>query len=198
MRVQIVLMALLIGAVTLRAQTTRAVSEPDATAAIGALRGELIDSFNKADLPRLLSHLDDDVVVTWQNGEVCRGPDQVKQYYDKMMTGPDRRVESASADPKVTDRHVYGDWALSWGVMNDEFKMKDGTVLKLDSRFTATIARRGDVWKVTGMHVSANVFENPILSYAMKRAALISGVVAGVGGAVVGLIVGRLSKRKPA
>ena len=78
------------------------------TQAIGLLRQELIDSFNKGDLDRLLSHLDPDVVITWQNGEVCRGPTAVRAYYDKMMKGPDRRVEKVSADPKVDDRHVAG------------------------------------------------------------------------------------------
>ncbi len=56
----------------LSAQTTQAVAVTDADpmAAINSLRSELVDSFNKGDLDRLLSHLDPDVVVTWQNGEV--------------------------------------------------------------------------------------------------------------------------------
>src|SRR4029079_5669547 len=98
-----------------------AVSADDPTQAIGQLRQELIDSFSKGDLDRLLSPLDPDVVITWQNGEVCRGPAAVRAYYDKMMKGPERRVEKVSADPKVDDRHVYGDWAVSWGSMNDHF-----------------------------------------------------------------------------
>lgn len=188
--------AVLVCVGTLHAQSSQPVAAADAGSAIAALRGELIDSFNKGDLPRLLSHLDDDVVVTWQNGEVCRGPDEVKRYYDKMMTGPDRRVESVHADPKVKDRHVYGDWALSWGLMNDEFKLTDGSMLKLDSRFTATIARRGDVWKVTGFHASTNAFDNPILSYAMRRAATTAGLIAGVVGLTGGVVVGLMLRRR--
>ncbi len=198
MRIRMVpIIALLLTSATL-AQTTRPVTGDDPMAAITALREELVDSFNKADMPRLLSHLDPDVVATWQNGEVTRGAAEVQQYYDKMMTGPDRRVQSARADPKVTDRHLYGDWAVSWGKMNDEFVMTDGATLKLDSRFTATIARRGEEWKVTSFHVSANVFDNPILGIAAKKAGLIAAAVAGVGGLIVGAVVGRILKRKPA
>jgi ketosteroid isomerase-like protein len=181
----------------LAAQATRAsVTEPDPTAAITALRNELIDSCNKGDLPRLLSHLDDDVVVTWQNGEVCRGPAAVKAYYDKMMTGPNKIVAAIHADPKVIGRHVYGDWAVSWGEMNDHFTLTDGRDLPLNSRFTSTIARRGDAWKVTSFHVSVNAFDNPILGYAARKGATWAGVIAGVVGLLVGVLAGWVLARR--
>jgi ketosteroid isomerase-like protein len=171
------------------AQATAPATPADPTAAIAVLRNDLIDSFNKGDLPRLLSHLDDDAVITWQNGEVCHGPAELKSYYDKMMTGPDRRVQSAQAEPKVTGRQVYGDWAVTWGEMNDHF------VLSPASRFTATTVRRGDVWKVAAFHVSMNAFDNPILSYAVKRTVGFTAAVAGVVGLVIGLIAGRMSRK---
>jgi uncharacterized protein (TIGR02246 family) len=191
------------------AQTTRpattqpaAVTTADPTQAIAQMREELIDAFNKGDLDRLLSHLDPDVVITWQNGEVCRGPEAVRAYYNKMMTGPDRRVDKASADPKVDDRHVYGDWAVSWGRMNDHFVLTDGAQLAMDSRFTATIAKRGDVWKVASFHASVNAFDNPILGMAARKAgswALMIGILAGVViGLVVGIMIGRRRAPKPA
>lgn len=198
MRFRLFLLAATSWATIAAAQTTTPVTTPDATAAIAMLRDDLIDSFNQGDLPRLLSHLDDDVVVTWQNGEVCRGPDEVKRYYDKMMTGPDRRVQRVHAEPKVTDRHVYGDWAVSWGEMNDHFVLTDGTDLDFGSRFTATTAKRGEVWKVTSFHASVNAFDNAILSYAQKRVGLIAAAVTGVAGLIVGLAIGLLKKRKPA
>ncbi len=196
MRVTTWVLISLILASPLLAQTTQPVTTEDPTTAIGALRAELVDSFNSRDLPRLLSHMDPDVVITWQNGEVSRGPDEVRKYYDKMMTGPDRRVETIQADPKVTDRHVYEDYAVSWGTMNDEFVLTDGTRLKLDSRFTATIARRGAAWKVTSFHVSANVFDNPIMNYALKRTATITAIVAGLVGVVLGFFITKLVRRK--
>lgn len=178
------------------AATTTGVTSNDPTQAITLLREDLIDSFNKGDLDRLLSHLDPEVVITWQNGEVCHGPEEVRAYYNKMMTGPQRRVEKVSADPKVEGRHIYGDWAVSWGAMNDHFVLSDGSDLAMNSRFTATIARRGDVWKVTSFHVSVNAFDNPILGLAEKKVggwALAIGIVAG---ALVGLLIGVLIARR--
>lgn len=179
------------------AQTSQPVKEADPTAAITALRSSLVDSFNKGDLDRLLSHLAPDVVITWQNGEICRGPEQVRTYYNKMMNGPDKIVASVHSDPQVTDRKVYGDWAVSWGVMNDHFKLTDGRDLKMDSKFTATIARIGEEWKVTSFHLSVNAFDNSILSLAMSKTATWTGIAAGAIALILGIIVGRMGRRKP-
>jgi ketosteroid isomerase-like protein len=169
------------------------VTTADPMQAINRLRQELIDSFNKGEVDRLLSHLDPDVVVTWQNAEVCRGPEAVRAYYDRMMTGPDRIVAKVTANPAVDDRHIYeGDWAVSWGNMHDHFELTDGKSLQFDRRFTATIARRGEAWKVTSFHVSINAFDNPILKIVGRKVGTWAGVIGGVVGIVIGIIVGRM------
>lgn len=193
-----VAMAVLIWVAAASAQTTQAYNDADPTAAIQSLREDLVDSFNKGDIDRLLSHLAPDVVITWQNGEVCRGPEQVRAYYDKMMTGPDRVVVSVESNPQITHRQVYGDWAVSWGLMNDCFRLTDGSDLDMDSKFTATIARFGDVWKVTSFHLSVNAFDNAILSRAIQRTALWTGVLVGIIALIVGMVLGRWGKRKSA
>ena len=196
------MLMLLMASPVARAQTTQAtgaaVTEPDPLVAINLLRSELVDAFNKADVDRLLSHLDPDCVITWQNGEVCRGPAAVKAYYDRMMAGPNHVVAKLSCSPVVDDRHVYGDWAVSWGNLHDDYVLNDGTSFRFDSRFTATIARRGDVWKVTSFHASVNAFDNPILGIAAKKVGTWVGIVAGAIGVVIGLIIGLIVGRKKA
>lgn len=178
------------------AEPAAPVTASDAETAIGALRTELVDSFNKGDLDRLLSHLDPDVVVTWQNAEVCRGPAAVKAYYDKMMRGPNPVVAKLSANPVVDDRHIYGDWAVSWGNLHDQYELKDGSAFKFDSRFTATIARRGAVWKVTSFHASVSAFDNPVVMIAAKKGAIWAGIIAGVVGLIIGAAAVMLIKRR--
>ncbi len=161
----------------------------EADQAITRLREGLVDSFNHGDLDRLLTYVDTNVVVTWQNGEVCEGPAAVKAYYERMMKGDHPVVSKVTADPKVLGRHVQGDWAISWGDLNDQFVLSDGRELPLNSHFTATIAKRGDHWLVSAFHVSVNAFDNPILTLAVKKVCL----MAGIGGVVVGCIVGALA-----
>jgi ketosteroid isomerase-like protein len=168
----------------------------DPTEAITRLREGLVDSFNKRDLEGLLSHLDTNVVVTWQNGEVSKGPEGVRAYYNRMMAGERPVVRSISTKPEIEGRHVYGDWAVSWGNLNDNFTLNDGKELPFNSRFTATIARRGDRWLVTAFHASVNVFQNPVLVLASKKVGLIVGIAGVLLGAVLGLLAGRFFARR--
>lgn len=193
--------ALLLPVTLARAQTPStapaAPADLPAEEAIKRLREGLIESFNKGDADSLLTYLTPDVLVTWQNGEVCHGPAEVRAYYDKMMKGDHPVVKSVSASPVVEDRHIHDGWALSVGKMNDNFVLTSGEELAFNSRFTATIVRSGDRWLVSGFHVSVNAFDNPILGTAVHKSMIYSGLGAGVCGLVVGVIVGLvLGKRK--
>jgi len=175
------------------AQTSPPVAE--AEQAITRLREGLVDSFNHGDIDRLLTYLDTNAVVTWQNGEVCEGTAAVKAYYDRMMKGDHPVVTKVTAEPKILGRHVQGDWAISWGDLNDNFVLTDGRQLPLNSHFTATIAKRGDRWLVASFHASVNAFENPIMTLAVKKISLIGGVGGIVVGIIVGLVVSSLLRR---
>jgi ketosteroid isomerase-like protein len=154
--------------------------------AINRLHENLVMSFNKGDIDALLLHLDTNVVVTWQNGEVSQGTSGVRAYYEKMMKGDRPVVKQITCKPEVTGRHLYGNWAVSWGNLHDHFILTDGSDLPFNTLFTATIARRGDRWLVTAFHASVNVFDNPVLTTALKKA----GIVLGGGGSFVGMLIG--------
>ena len=81
-----------------------------------ALKKELTDAVNAKDLDALLALLDENVVVTWQNGEVSHGPEQVRAYYDRMMKGPQRIVDSVTINPTVDElTHLYGNTGVAFG-----------------------------------------------------------------------------------
>jgi ketosteroid isomerase-like protein len=189
---------LIIGQATLAfgQNTTPAPATLDADAAITRLREGLVDSFQKGDIDRLISHLDTDVVATWQNGEVSRGHEAVRAYYNKMMTGEDRIVREVKAEPEVLGRHVYGDTAVSWGNLHDHFVLMDGSELPMGTLFTITVARRGDRWLVTGYHASVNAFANPVLKLAVRKTATWAGAGGVLAGLLAGFIVARALRRK--
>jgi ketosteroid isomerase-like protein len=162
---------------------------------ITQLREGLIDSFNHGDIDRLITFLDTNAVITWQNGEVCEGPAAVKAYYERMMKGDHPVVSKVTSDPKVIGRHIQGDWAVSWGDLNDHFVLTDGRELPLNSHFTATIAKRGDRWLVSSFHVSVNAFDNPIMVLAAKKIAIVAGIAGLVVGCMVGFVLVSLLRR---
>src|SRR4051794_19107745 len=63
-----------------------------------AVKDKMVEAFNKRDVEGLLQYLHPDVVVTWQNGEVSRKHEGVRQYYQKMLLGPSAIVDSVSID----------------------------------------------------------------------------------------------------
>ena len=169
--------------------------ESDVEQAITQLREGLIDSFNHGDIDRLITFLDTNAVVTWQNGEVCEGSAAVKAYYERMMKGDHPVVSKVTSDPKVIGRHIQGDWAVSWGDLNDHFVLTDGRELPLNSHFTATIAKRGDRWLVSSFHVSVNAFDNPIMVLAVKKTAIVAGIAGLVVGCMVGFVLASILRR---
>lgn len=178
------------------AQTTTVPAAVDPLEAINRLREGLVASFNQGDIDSLLSHLDTNVVVTWQNGEVSLGTAGVRAYYEKMMKGDRPIVKQITCAPEITGRHLNGDWAVSWGNLNDRFLLTDGSDLPFNTRFTATIAKRGERWVVTAFHASVSAFNNPVLTAALKKAGFLFGGAGLVLGGILGLILGRLVFRK--
>lgn len=170
-------------AATVRAQEPNAATHDE----LRALRDDMVDAVNKGDVDRLLSHLTPDVVVTFQNAEVARGRDGVRQYYEKMTKGPGALVAEYSTAVTVDElTKLFGDdTGIAVGASKDHFKLSSGTELDVEGRWTATMVKQDGKWYVAAFHASSNMFDNPIL-YKMKVTAYIIGVF----GLVMGLTLG--------
>jgi ketosteroid isomerase-like protein len=192
------LVFVLVGAACAFAQPPPPSATTAAEAAINQLRADLVDSFFKGDIDRLVTYLAPEVVVTWQNGEVSHGPAEVRAYYQQMMTGENRIVREIKADPKILGRQITGDTAISWGNLHDRFVLNDGRELPFNTLFTLTTAKRGDRWLVTSYHASVSVFDNPVLSLATRKVGLWVGGGAAVLGLLIGWLVGRAGQRRAA
>ena len=163
---------------------------------IAELRQNLIDAFNKRDVDRLLSYLHPNIVVTWQNAEVSRGHEGVRQYYEKMMVGPDSIVVNMGSNPEVEGREMYGDTSVSFGKMNDWFELRDGTRVNLNSRFSAHLSKQPDgQWLVSGFHASSDAFEGEVHNLYAKKAGTRAALIAGPIGLVLGWLVGFMLAR---
>jgi ketosteroid isomerase-like protein len=162
------------------------------------IRDDLIKAVNTSDRDLLLKHLHPNITVTWMNGEVSRGPDEVKAYYDRMMSGPSKIVESVTIKPEATRlSDIYGDTAYSHGKSDDHFKLTSGLEFDVQNRWSAVLVKQDGKWKVVGFHASANLFDNPLLN-AAKKTAMWAAIIAGVVGLGVGFLGARLLGGKPA
>jgi ketosteroid isomerase-like protein len=189
------------------AQTGPAGASPEATAPsapdeaalhdeLRQLRQAMVEALNGGDVEEMLKHLHRNVIFTAMNAEVCRGPEQVRAYFDRMMKGPGRVVESIRVDPQADAlSDLYGGQvAVAYGSSRDDYRLTNGLTMQVNSRWTCSLVREGGRWLITGFHSSASVFDNPVLARA-KTAIFKAGGIAAILGLVIGWLFGRLRKK---
>jgi ketosteroid isomerase-like protein len=173
--------------------------EPPEHAALRMLRGRLLESVNKMDVDGILENLHPNVVVTWQNAEVSRGHQGVRDYLARMTGGANPIVRSFKTDVNVDELTVlYGEnTGIAFGSSTDRFDLTGGLDFTLNGRWTATLIKDKGRWLVASMHASTNLFDNPLLNIA-KKAVYIGVPASFLVALAIGLFVGRsLSKRSP-
>lgn len=187
-----------------------AAMSPDAEAthnALRALRESLLDAWTRRDMDALLTHVDPNVVVTWQNGEVSRGPEGIRKFYSEVMAGPNKLISDISSTLTVDELSIlHGDnTAIAFGSIHDDFTLSRGIAraavlgsgdkFSMDSRWTATIVKKDGQWRLASYHVSVDAFSNSILSKAIAMAKQ-TALMAAIGGLLLGAIVTWLFMRR--
>lgn len=167
------------------------------------LRARMQDAMNANDIEGLLSGVTDDVVFSTMNGDVVRGKDGIRDYFNKMMTGPNAVVESVTTNFEADDLTLlFGgnlgepeDAGVAFGHSKDSYVLRDGTRFEVQPRWTATMIREPDGWKVASFHYSVNMFDNPVLAKLARSVSMVGG--AGVGfGLLLGMMLGYLLGRR--
>jgi ketosteroid isomerase-like protein len=132
-----------------------------------ALKDRAVQAVNSRDEVALLKELHPDVLFTAMDNELVRGIDGAKAYYQKMMVGAGRIVKemsiSAEAD-NLTTLYNGGNTGVVTGTSNADFKLMAGLEFSVPLRWTATLIRADNTWKIAGLHFSANMFDNPLMS----------------------------------
>jgi uncharacterized protein (TIGR02246 family) len=161
--------------------------------ALRQLKVTMTKALNERDLDAIVANVDPHVVFTTMNGDVCRGPAEIRAYFHKMLNAPGHIVKdvrvSFEADALTT---LYGgDTGVAIGSSHDHYELTNGDTFNIDGRWTCTMVRNGDRWVIAAFHYSADVFDNPILT---RLKAL--GWPIGIGALVIGLLVGFFVARR--
>lgn len=161
------------------------------------LRDDVLAAIGRNDFDAILPHLHPKVVFTPMNNEVCRGPEEIRAYFDKMLKGPDAIVKSVQFEVEV-DRltDLYGDTGVAFGTSNDRYTLANGMDFPVQTRWTCHLVRENGKWLISAFHASANVFDNPILAQEKKAAQLKWGGIALVAGALIGALIGMAIGRR--
>lgn len=157
---------------------------------------DIESALNKADIEQLISHLHNNVVVTFLNAEVARGIPEVRAYYEKTMSGDNAILSGYHTKAKISAPAIFFDnVALAQGTAQDEFTLSDGIVIPVDTLWSASIVKQEEQWKVAQLHFSSNLFDNALLSSA-EKSIIIFSVIAALIGLFFGFIICKINRKK--
>jgi len=176
-------------------------AEPDPDrVALNALREELVAAVVAGDVENILSHLHPDVIVTWQNSEVCRGREAVRKFYQTTVDNGKTKAFKGYIVPPTPDEltllYSGNTTGVAYGHNVSRFVIA-GKELELPNRWTATLVKQDGRWQIASYHVSVNVLDNPIFN-SIKKAATFGFPIMLTSGLATGFLIGRRAKTSPA
>jgi len=154
------------------------------------LRDRMEKAFQANDVEALIKELGPDAVITWQNGTRNVGAEEFRAFYKKMMDGADSVVKEIKTIRQLEGTPVfYGDsTAIAHGNIKENFTFRDGDEFTLESKWTAALVKTDDQWQVVSYHVSADAFNNPMLTTA-KRYLITFATVGAIFGFLAGVLI---------
>lgn len=181
-------------------QEAEPAAEDPAHEELRELRRGLTRAVEQADIEGMLEYLHPDVVVTFMDATQCRGRDEVRAYFERMLEGEDRVVESYRIDAEVKELTTLygGDAGISYGTATTYFNLTDGREFTVTGPWSATTVRQDGRWLIGAFHSSASLFDNPILTM-LRQWIVWAAVIAGGLGLLLGVgLMAVVRRRRPA
>jgi hypothetical protein len=192
----LVLGALLLLPGVLRTQEAK---EEDLPKELHKMVEEVFTAVEQGNFNALLPHLDKDVVVTWLDGRVSKGPQEVRDYLDSITWGPGHMVDSHRPTVAWLNGRtpLSGNTVVAYGGSSAIFRPTGGwSDCDLTAHWSATVVKDGERWKIASFHASANVFDNGVMASYLRWRSYLVGGVAGLGGLVLGGLLAALFLRR--
>jgi hypothetical protein len=164
--------------------------------ALRQLKARLVVAMNKNDIDGIVRELHPNVVITWQNAEVSRGPQGVRAYLERMTKGPNKAVRGYHAEIEVDDlTTLYGDnTGVAYGSSVERFDLVSGRTFTLHGRWSATMVRENGRWLLASVHASSNLFDNPLVD-ATRKMLLLALAGSALVAFICGLVFGRRTRK---
>lgn len=176
--------------IVLSGAATADTGNPDRTKDHEALRAILAkgaEALNSRNLDVVAPMLHPGFTIITVDNQKAVGIEAFRKYYEGLFEGPGAMLSKIEVRPVADEetRFLDADSGVVYGTSDETFHFKDGDVRTMKTRWSATVQKDGDAWKLVSVHFSASVLDNPLLaaakSFAMKLAigALVAGLLAG-------------------
>lgn len=159
------------------------------------------EGINKGDFAEVSPYLHEPFSGTAISQHFMGSPEDIQAYFDEILRKPDAILKRITIEPEVDElTEIYeGTFGVARGANKEVYELNDGRVFEMTARWTATVVKDSDQWKLLAIHAGANILDNPILS-GVEQLTKVYGAVGAAGGVVVGGLLGFFfgRRRKPA
>jgi len=176
---------------TARAQDAAVPMDPDHVE-LRALKDQLVKGIEEGNMDLIDPLLHPDVVVTWQDGQVCKGPAAIRKFYADMAAKSKKTFQGYKVPPTAdepTILHAGNNAGVAYGYNVGVFHLA-GKDFEMNNRWTATMVKENGKWLLSSYHVSMNVLDNPLLN-TVKVLAIGGSVFALIAGLIIGRMLGK-------
>jgi ketosteroid isomerase-like protein len=152
-----------------------------------AMMKTVTDAVNGRDPEALIPLLAHPFSITMVDQAHITSIEGLREYFRQRFEGKGSLLESVEIAPKADALTEFLDdkVGVDFGTSTDTYTLKTGRKVVLHSRWTATLLKTADGWKLSAVHAGVDMLDNPILR-ASERLQLVWGA----GGLIVGLLLG--------
>lgn len=165
-------------------------------AALRSLKDKVATAINQQDMKALSSCFAKTFTFTTLDQKVATSPEQVQAQFEELFRGPGALITSLKTVPEADrlTRFLDNHTGIVEGSSRETYVLKGGKSIDLTVRWTATVVKEADGWKVAAAHVGLDPLENPLLAgaNAFWKKVCLGGLLAGL---LVGVMLGRYSRR---
>jgi ketosteroid isomerase-like protein len=132
-----------------------------------ALRGlmkKVVQSLNEQDMNALGSCFTRDFTFISIDQTLITNRESLVAYYDSMFRSDKFPLKSMEAEPRADALTTFLDagTGLCHGTSKDTYLFKNGRKVTMESRWTATLVKENDQWKIAAAHAGVNFLDNPL------------------------------------
>ena len=168
--------------------------------ALREMLAKATEALNKRDLTALEGVFHKPFVFVLSDQTMVTGMESLKKAHAEWFSGPNAPIISLTFTPKVDVPAIFlsDTVAVASGTCVDTVVLRQGGEMQMSSRWTATLVKTADGWRVANLHAGVSPFDNPVVSRltsALTTTALWAALTALVVGGIIGLLIGRRSRK---
>jgi hypothetical protein len=160
------------------------------------------DAINTQHIEKMEPLMAEHFSIVLADGELITDLKVLKAYYGRLLDPGSGVLTSLTINPAADEltQFIADDVGVCHGTSSDTFVLRSGKTRVLQSRWTATLVKRGGAWKIVALQAGANILDNPILEEHKSLAKLVAlgGSAAGIVLVLVAFAAGRRAGPKPA